>query len=420
MSLTGSEMNTGHRHCQSKQGPVWLALCLPLLLAGCDANSTQTQQASKQKVEVAMAVSTEIPLVKEFVGQTAAVKLVDVRAKVQGYLTERPFTEGADVKKDDVLFVIDQRPFQAAVDQNKADLEQNQGRLDFAQEQLKRYETLKDEGTASVQKYESTRAEAIEAAGALAASQAALQNAKLNLDYATITAPIDGRVSNTLVNVGNLVSAENTLLTTLVQLDPIYVYFSPSERDYQEMVPFQEKGPLKVSMILSSGELFPKQGVVDFVDNRVDPNTGTLKMRAVIPNPDKTQRPGQFVTAKVTLADQHKVVMIPAKAVAQDEGGHYVYLVDKDSKVNRQDVGIGAEYEQNYVIEKGIKPGDRVVVSGLQKVKAGTRVDVVIPETKPSGTSAANERSGGRTNDNSAARDNAPVTSGQEAAAKSD
>jgi RND family efflux transporter MFP subunit len=173
-------------------------------------------------------------------------------------------------------------------------------------------------------------------------------------------------------------------------------------------------------MILSSGELFPKQGVVDFVDNRVDPNTGTLKMRAVIPNPDKTQRPGQFVTAKVTLADQHKVVMIPAKAVAQDEGGHYVYLVNKDSKVNRQDVGIGAEYEQNYVIEKGIKPGDRVVVSGLQKVKAGTQVDVVIPETKPSGTSAANERSGGRTNDNSAARDNAPVTSGQEAAAKSD
>ena len=196
MSLTDSEMNNGCRCRRPDRGPLWIAFCLPLLLTGCDANSTQTQQDSKQKVQVATAVSAEIPLVKEFVGQTAAVKLVDVRAKVQGYLTERPFTEGADVKKDDVLFVIDQRPFQAEVDQNTADLEQNQGRLDFAQEQLKRYETLKDEGTASVQKYESTRAEAIEAAGALAASQAALQNAKLNLDYATITAPIDGRVSS--------------------------------------------------------------------------------------------------------------------------------------------------------------------------------------------------------------------------------
>ncbi|ODR94009.1 hypothetical protein AUC70_10505 [Methyloceanibacter stevinii] len=373
-------------------GPVWAALCLPLLLAGCDGGNAKLDQASKQQVEVASAASAEIPLVEEFVGQTAAVKLVDVRAKVQGYLTERPFTEGADVKKGDVLFVIDQRPFQAEVDQNKAELEQNQGRLDFAKEQLTRYEKLKDEGTASVQKYESTRAEAIEAAGELAASQAALQNAKLNLDYATVTAPIDGRVSNTLVNIGNLVSAEETLLTTLVQLDPIYVYFSPSEEDYQKMVPFQAKGPLKVSMVLTSGTEFPYQGAVDFVDNQVDPNTGTIKMRAVIPNPDKTQRPGQFVTAKVTLADKHQVLLIPAKAVAQDEGGHYVYVVGKDDKVNRQSVTIGPEYESSYVIEKGVKPGDRVVITGLQKVHAGAQVEIVTPGTKASGKTGADKQ----------------------------
>ncbi|MDJ0513916.1 MAG: efflux RND transporter periplasmic adaptor subunit [Methyloceanibacter sp.] len=380
--------------------PLWLALCLPLLLAGCDDGSSTAAESPKQKVEVATATTAEIPLVQEFVGQTAAVKLVDVRAKVQGYLTERPFVEGSDVTKGDVLFVIDQRPFQAEVDQNKADLEQNQGRLDFAQEQLKRYETLKDEGTASVQKFESTRAEAIEAAGQLAASQAALQNAQLNLDYATIKAPIDGRVSNTLVNVGNLVSAENTLLTTLVQLDPIYVYFSPSDQAYQKMVPFQEKGALKVSMVLSSGETFPHQGKIDFVDNQVDPNTGTLKMRAVIPNPDKTQRPGQFVTAKVTLADQHKVVLIPAKSVAQDEGGHYVYTVDKNDKVNRQSVTIGPEYKASYVIEKGLKPGDRVVLTGLQKVHAGAQVEVITADGNK--TSADNVDSGktgaGKTN----------------------
>lgn len=392
MSFMDMETKRHHRGRQPVRPPLWVALCLPLLLAGCDAGSSTPKKDAKQQVEVATAASAEIPLVQEFVGQTAAVKYVDVRAKVQGYLMERPFKEGSDVKKGDVLFVIDQRPFQAEVDQNKAALEQNQGRLDFAQEQLARYEKLKDEGTASVQKYESTRAEAIEAAGMLAASQAALQNAKLDLDYATITAPIDGRVSNTLVNIGNLVSAEDTLLTTLVQLDPIYVYFSPSEEAYQKMVPFQDKGPLKVSMVLSSGTEFPHQGAVDFVDNQVDPNTGTIKMRAVIPNPDKTQRPGQFVTARVTLADKHKAVLIPAKAVAQDEGGHYVYVVGKDDKVNRQSVTIGPEYEASYVIEKGVEPGDRVVVTGLQKVHAGAEVEVVTPESQKPGKTSADKK----------------------------
>ncbi|WP_052464271.1 efflux RND transporter periplasmic adaptor subunit [Methyloceanibacter caenitepidi] len=400
MSLTKSKMQSCRQVCQHgwrdgrglRPGALWVALCLPLLLAGCDASNSKPKQEAKQQVEVATAASAEIPLVEEFVGQTAAVTYVDVRAKVQGYLTERPFVEGSDVKKGDVLFVIDQRPFQAEVNQNKAELEQNQGRLDFAKEQLARYEKLKDEGTASVQKYESTRAEAIEAAGELAASQAALQNAQLDLDYATITSPIDGRVSNTLVDVGNLVSAEDTLLTTVVQLDPIYVYFSPSEETYQKMVPFQAKGPLKVSMVLSSGEAFPQEGTVDFVDNKVDPNTGTIKMRAVIPNPDKTLRPGQFVTAKVTLADKHQVVLIPAEAVAQDEGGHYVYVVGKDDTVNRQDVTIGPEYQASYVIEKGVKPGDRVVVTGLQKVHAGAAVEIVEPGSNGPGNTGADKQ----------------------------
>ncbi|MEM9591309.1 MAG: efflux RND transporter periplasmic adaptor subunit [Pseudomonadota bacterium] len=405
-------MERERRGRQPMRRSSWLVLCLPLFLAGCDDGSSTAAEASKQKVEVATATSAEIPLVQEFVGQTAAVKLVDVRAKVQGYLTERPFVEGADVTKGDVLFVIDQRPFQASVDQNKADLEQNQGRLDFAQEQLKRYETLKDEGTASVQKFESTRAEAIEAAGQLAASQAALQNAQLDLDYATIKAPIDGRVSNTLVNVGNLVSAENTLLTTLVQLDPIYVYFSPSDQAYQKMVPFQEKGPLNVSMVLSSGKVFPHQGKIDFVDNQVDPNTGTLKMRAVIPNPDKTQRPGQFVTAKVTLADQHKVVLIPAKSVAQDEGGHYVYTVDKNDKVHRQSITIGPEYKASYVVEQGLKPGDRVVATGLQKVKAGAQVEVVTADADKTDANKADSSKP----DASGAKASKPSTGDKEAA----
>ncbi len=162
----------------------------------------------------------------------------------------------------------------------------------------------------------------------------------------------------------------------------LYVHIESDSGDFVNKL-------LKVSMVLSSGAEFTHQGVVDFVDNQVDPNTGTIKMRAVIANPDKTQRPGQFVTAKVTLADNHKVVLVPAKAVAQDEGGHYVYVVDKDDKVERRSVKIGPEYKASYVVEGGIQPGEQLVAVGLQKVHAGAKVEVV--ETATSGSEKPDE-----------------------------
>lgn len=359
--------------------PAQALLGLALLLAACDDGGTQAQQQTASpapKVEVAEATSAQIPLTRAFVGTTAAIKLVEVRAKVQGYLEERRFTEGADVKKGDVLFVIDQRPFQAEVERSKGDLEHNQAQLTFAQQQLDRYGKLEADSFASVQRLESVQSDALQAAGDVTASQAALRNAQLDLEYSTITAPIDGRIGNTLVNIGNLVSAENTLLTTLVQLDPLYVYFSPSEAAYQEMVPYQAKAPLPVSIVLATGAAYPHTGTIDFVDNQVDAGTGTILMRAVVPNPDKAQRPGQYVQVQVTLTDQHQAILVPAQAVALDEAGHYLFVVDKDDKVERRNVKLGPLHQGSYVVDEGVKAGDRVVVSGLQKIRGGEQVEV--------------------------------------------
>lgn len=375
------------------RNPVWGLLCIPLFLTACDDGKPKAKLAPKHKVEVAEAADTQIPLTKEFVGTTAAIKLVEIRAKVQGYLQERSFIEGTDVKKGDVLFVIDQRPFQANVDRYKADLEQNEAKLTFAKEQLVRYKKLAQDKFASVQKYQSMQSKALQAAGEVAASKAALKNAELALQFTTIYAPIDGRISNTQVNIGNLVSAEDTLLTTLVQLDPIYVYFSPSEAVYQDMAPYQAKGSLKVSMVLASGVTYPHQGTVDFVDNQVETSTGTIKMRAVFPNPDKTQRPGQYVKVKVTLTEDHDAILVPAQAVAEDEAGYYLYVVDRDDKLERRNIKLGPIHKDHYVIDDGVKAGEKVVVRGLQKVHGGEYVDVT-QAAKTGAETTASEKTG--------------------------
>lgn len=350
-------------------------LCLLLGLAACEEDKTQAQTATPPTVTVTEAVAQTVPVVREFVGNTAAVKLVDVRAKVAGYLEQRPFTEGADVKTGDVLFVIDQRPFQAALEQSQANHAQDQANLKFAKEQVARYKPLLKNNNVSKQKYENLQSQELADAAAVKASAAAVKNAQLNLDYTTITAPIDGRIGHTLVNVGNLVSAEDTLLTTIVQLDPIYVYFSPSEADYQEIVSYQSKGSQTYNLILAGDRLYPQEGKLDFVDNQVDPQTDTIKMRAVFPNPDKTERPGQYAKVQVTLGQQENAILVPAPALGEDEAGHYLYVVGADNKVEQRRITLGATVKDQIIVASGLKSGEKVITKGVQKVHAGLVVD---------------------------------------------
>ena len=356
---------------------VWSLLLAFAALTACKHEAEKAQKpAPPPSVSVAEATAAAVPLVRQFIGNTAAVKMVKIRAKVEGYLDQRSFTEGTEVKSGDVLFVIDQRPFQAALDEANANLEQNKAALKFAQEQVTRYKKLAAENAASVQRYESAQSEELEAAGAVKSNEASVRTAQLNLDYATITAPFDGRIGDALVHVGDLVSAEDTLLTTLVQLDPIYVYFSPSDADYQEIQAYQAKGPLKVEMILAGDRVYPQDGKIDFVANQVDVATGTIKMRAVFANPDKSLRPGQYVQVRITLGENADSVLVPASAVSEDEAGHFVFVVDKDDKAARRDVKLGPAYKDQYVVAEGLKAGERVVTEGVQKVRGGEAVAV--------------------------------------------
>ena len=325
---------------------------------------------------MAPATQETVPLLHHYVGTTAAVKSVDLRAKVEGYLEQRPFTEGSDVAQGDVLFVIDQRPFQAELDRSQAEANQNKADLEFAEKEVKRYEPLVPQGAASKEQLDSVQSQAKAAQAALKASEAAIRNAQLALGYTTITAPIDGRIGRTLVNVGNLVTPGETLLANLVQLDPIYVYFSPSETDFLTLESYRKRGKLGLSIDLADGSRYGQSGNIDFVDNTVDPTTGTIKLRAVFANPDKALRPGQYVELQVKLTERSNTVVVPAPAVAQDQAGFHVFVVSKDGKAEQRPVTIGDLYEGKRVIDKGLKAGEQVIVKGLQKVRDGAPVTV--------------------------------------------
>ncbi|MEM7225665.1 MAG: efflux RND transporter periplasmic adaptor subunit [Pseudomonadota bacterium] len=360
------------------------------LLGACDDKSAKSEKAAAPPaptVVVAPVVQETVPLVRQYVGVTQAVKTVDVRSKVEGYLEEREFTEGADVKTGDVLFVIDQRPFKAAVEQSQADVNKNEANLAFAKKQVERYKPLVEKQDVSKQTFDGIVTQEKAAEAALAQSQAELKNAELNLGYTTIMAPIDGRIGETLVNIGNLISVNDTLMATLVQLDPIYVIFSPSETQFLEIQKYKAKGQLEYSIVLADKSTYPQKGKLDFVDNQVDQPTGTLRLRAVFPNPNKALLPGQYAEVQVQLADQADTLVVPAPAVGENEGGNYVFVVTKDNKVEQRQVKLGEEYKTGRVVESGLKAGERVVVEGIQKVHDGQVVKV--EEKKASGQSAS-------------------------------
>jgi len=370
-------------------------------LWGCEGDPDQTAKpAQKDPPSVAVAEVTrkKVPVMAEFVGDTAAVKTVDIRARVEGYLEERRFTEGADVKAGDVLYVLDQRPFQSALDEAKGQLAKDKATLAYAQRELKRYRTLIKKGDVSQETFNQVQTNAETAAADVEADEAAVKEAELNLGYATISVPFDGRIGQTLVNEGNLVSAQDTKLTTLVQLDPIYAVFNPSDQDLAKTAGFQANtaapptaaAPLKVDLILPGKNLYAHQGTLDFVNNEVDPKTGTLTMRATFPNPDNRLLPGQFVRVRVHVAENADALLVPQDAISEDQEGRFVWVVDGSNKVQQSPVMTGPTYGSLQLIQKGIELGQRVVVSGLQGLRPGMTVAPEVAK-KAAGSDAERE-----------------------------
>lgn len=356
-----------------------LLVLLLVIAAGCGKDD-KTKTPPAMPVTVAEVKSETVPVYLDYVGFTASIQSVDINARVEGFLIERAFKDGADVKQGDLLFVIDPRPFEAALDAARAQLAEDRAALSYAREQVRRYKPLVEKDYIAKDAYDDYLTQAAEAEAAVQADIANVTQAKLNLSYCAMYAPFDGRIGRRYVDVGNLVGAggEATKLATIVQLDPLYVYFTVAEKDIPEVLRQQQKSDLTVSIILPDESKHPEDGTVDFVDNVVDPAMGTITMRAVVPNSSETILPGQYVKVQLLLKEQPDTIVVPQQAIGDQQGQTFVYVVGDDNKVEFRNVTVGASYEEDRVIEKGLKPGERVITDGLQKVKPGSAVK---PET---------------------------------------
>lgn len=374
-----------------------LSKYLPLvviLLSGCAAS----QQASGPPAppppsvtltpikEVAVSASTE------YVGRTESVSFVDLRARVTGFLTKRTFEEGADVKQGELLYEIEKEPYQAAVDMAEAAVAQTEATLQNAEKFLERLNSVKETGGTSKANVEAAESKVLETQALLKERRARLVDAKLNLGYTEIRAPISGRIGRTTVHVGNLVGPESGVLATIILLDPMWVSFPISERDYlklQEKAAAGRKAGQGVSQLvptirLVDGSTFAHKGRIDFQDNQVDRATGTITLRATFPNPQLLLRPGQFVTVVQTERTSTSRLVVPQAAVQSDQVGPYVFTVGNDRKAQIRRIKVGDEHGTDLIVTEGLAEGESVISGGIQKVSPGGLVNPVaaIPDSE--------------------------------------
>jgi len=355
------------------------------LLAGCGKEAPK-RVVKPPDVTVTQPVHKEVTRYLEYTGTTAALQLVDVRARVQGFLDKICFIPGARVKTGDLLFVIDPRMYEANVKENKGKLEAQKASSKLAQTELQIAQQLESKEAISALKLEKKAAERDVAAADVDLAAAALDKAKLDLEWTQVSSPIDGRVSRNLVDLGNLVgSMDKTLLTTVVDDSSVYAYFNITERDLlpllREMKGDRDKRrenirKVVVQLGLADETGYPHEGHFDFADTKLDSSTGTIQVRAIFPNPDGLLMAGMFVRVRVPL--ERKISwLIPEVALLTDQGGSYAYTVNKENVVEQRRVRRGQSVEGMQVIEQGLSGDDVVIVGGLQRARPGAKVNPV-------------------------------------------
>jgi RND family efflux transporter MFP subunit len=357
-------------------------------LTGCDRARSEAPVAAPAAVTVSYPVEREVTDYADFTGQTAAVDSVQVRAHVWGFLDRANFKEGALVKKDDVLFEIDPRTYQAALDQAKADLESKRASTIRAEALYKRTASLLTKGASSREDLDKDRGDWLVAKANIGLAEASVHTAELNLGFTRVTAPISGRASRTMVTKGNLVQsgdqAGGSLLTTIVSVDPMYAYFDVDERTVLRVRQLIREGKAKsardpgsqlpVFLSLANEESYPHRGTLDFVDNQINPKTGTLRVRGVFANADEALSPGLFARVRVPIGEPHKALLVTERALDTDQGQKILYIVNEKDEVAARPIRAGALHEGLRVIEDGLKPAERVIVDGLQLVRPGATV----------------------------------------------
>jgi RND family efflux transporter MFP subunit len=392
--------------------PLYALSGLLLLMTACAQQQPTAAPPPPPKVTVSQPLNREVVEWEEYTGQLEAVESVEVRARVNGYLQSIHFKNGATVKQGDLLFVIDPRPYQAELERAKAELALANARLERASKDLARSQMLVRSRAVSQEEVDTRISDQRQAQESVQAARAMVNAAQLNVEFTQVRAPISGRISRNLVSVGNLINGgttQSTLLTTIVSLDPIYCYFEADERSYLKGIRQLRNGdrangragkqPVYVALADEQG--FPHQGSIDFWDNRLDQNTGTITVRAVLPNPDLLLAPGLFARVRVPAGDKYTALMLPPDAVGSDLSQQFVFVVDDQNLVQYRKVTPGPIIDGLRVIRDGIQPDDWVIVKGVQRAKTGAQVDPIKQGAAdaPPSPSAAPERTAQKSHD---------------------
>ena len=336
-------------------------------------------------VIAATAQAQDVPLIVRGIGTVQAYNMAVIKTRVDGAIVKVSFTEGQDVKAGDPLFQIDPRPFQAALDQAQAAKERNEAQLVSAELDLHRDRTLSKEGYQSRQSFDEQTAVVRALKGSIASDVAAITNARLNLDYADIRAPFDGRTGTRLVDIGNLVqAAQATSLVTITQVKPIFVNFTVPQNVNDQVREKQAAGPLAVIALGDDPKVELGRGEVTVIDNQIDTTTGTLRLKASFPNADQKLWPGQFVNIRLVLADRKGVTTVPQRTVMQGPGGYFAYVLKPDGTAERRPLELGGTQDGIAVILRGIAPGETVAIEGQYRLTDGARAQI-----EPSSTAAA-------------------------------
>ena len=359
-------------------------IALTVVLAACTKTAAQQAPPPPPQVTVADVLEQEVTDWDEFTGRLQAVDSVDVRPRVAGLVSAVRFSEGAIVRKGDLLFQIDPRPFQAEVDRLQAELDRARATVSRAKSELGRAERLRSENAISNEEHDRRASFAQESTAQVAAVEAALRAAALNLEFTRVTSPISGRVGRAIVTEGNLVSSgppEATLLTTVVSLDPVYAYFDADEQVYLKYTTggARSRGSINrhVQMALANEEGYPHDGQLDFLDNQLDSGTGTIRGRAVFRNSNGLLTPGLFVRLRLTGAGSYHGLLIQDRAVGTDLSKKFVYVVSPENQVEYRPVTLGPIVGGLRVVRSGLKAGEPVVVNGLQRIRPGAQVQPV-------------------------------------------
>jgi len=380
----------------TRSGMATRMLAALLLLAGCSGGDLATVEPAEVNVITVQAASAPVPV--EFPAQTEAVRSVEIRPQVSGIIKRQLFREGELTRAGDLLFEIDPQPLEVALMQARASLAQAEASLINAEQSYARAKPLAEQDAISQQELEAAEAAARGNAASVAAARAAVRQAELNLDYTKIRSPLNGFIGEANIKVGGLVTQNQTLLATVSTIDPIYVILNVSERGFLNWIgehPGESirsgtgKQGMRYTMLLSNGDTYPHPGIFNFIDRSVDPQTGTLRVRIQFPNKDQLLRPGQFVRIRFPGRVIDDAIVIPQRAVLSTQDMKYVFIVTPAGKIESRDVVMGERLKNGWIVRAGLKPGDRVVVDGIQKVQPGAAVKIVeLPAPAPAPTAA--------------------------------